>query len=357
MKFNRQNISDWLHDRLSLALLKEILSAKTVPNHKHTFWYFFGGLCLLFFVIQICTGMLLLLYYSPTPDTAHKSVEFIMNDVSFGWIVRSIHSWSAHLMVAVVLIHLISTYFMKAYRKPREMVWISGILTLFLILGFAFTGFLLPWDTTAYFATQIGTEVPRSVPIIGDIMVQILRGGEYVGEFSLQRFFALHTVILPLVTLLLISIHIILNQIKGTSVPIGTDSVKKSIRFYPNFLFKDILAWLVAICVLFFLALMFPVQLGTKADPLSSAPLGIKPEWYFLSLFQTLKIVPSTVLGLNGEMLVNLIVGIMAFILILLPLIDHKANREEQSHLFTIVGLIILTYLFIMTLLAFIGNP
>ena len=294
------------------------------------------------------------MYYSPTPDTAHKSVEFIMNDVSFGWIVRSIHSWSAHLMVAVVLIHLISTYFMKAYRKPREMVWISGILTLFLILGFAFTGYLLPWDTTAYFATQIGTEVPRSVPIIGDIVVQILRGGEYVGESSLQRFFALHIAILPLITLLLISIHIILNQIKGTSVPIGTDSVKKSIQFYPNFLLKDIIVWLVAICLLFFLVLMFPIHLGTKADPLSSAPVGIKPEWYFLSLFQTLKIVPATVLGLNGEMLVNLVVGIMAFILILLPLIDHKANREEQSRLFTIVGLIILTYLFIMTLLAFL---
>ena len=153
----------WLDERLHLSSLIQFLSRKSVPRHKHSFWYIFGGLALFFFLVQLITGVLLLLYYSPTPETANESVRFIESQVPYGWFVRSLHAWSANLMVATVLVHLFSTYFMRAYRRPRELMWVSGLTLLLVVLGFGFTGYLLPWDTTAYFATQIGTEIPRTI--------------------------------------------------------------------------------------------------------------------------------------------------------------------------------------------------
>lgn len=344
----------WLDERTKYLTLINFLGKKQVPRHKHAFWYIFGGLALFFFVLQLVTGILLLLYYSPTPSTAHESVNFIMTQVPFGWLIRSLHSWSANLLIGVVLIHFFSVFFLKAYRKPREMMWLTGVGLLFLILGFGFTGYLLPWDTTAYFATQIGTEIPRSIPVIGELVVTILRGGEYIAEESLKRLFALHIVVLPLVTMILMLIHIILNQVQGSSTPIGIQRRESSIPFFPNYIFRDLLAWLCGFLLLVSLVFIFPVQLGAKADPMASAPLGIKPEWYFLTLFQTLRFMPAQILGINSEIIVNLLVMIITGLVLLVPFLDKNASAEKKSPFFTFCGVTALVYISVAIVMAYL---
>ena len=308
----------------------------------------------MFFVIQLLTGVLLLIYYSPTPETAHESIEFITTQVPFGWLIRSLHSWSANLMIACVLIHFFSVYLMKAYRRPREIMWFSGSALLFIVLGFGFTGYLLPWDTVAYFATQIGTEIPRSIPIIGDFLVNIIRGGEYIAEESLRRMFALHAIILPLVSIVLILFHVAVNQIHGTSAPINAKLKGPGIPFYPDFIFRDMIAWLMGITILISVTLLFPVTVGPKADPLASAPVGIKPEWYFLTLYQTLRFVPPVVFGISGEVVVNILVMLAAVGIILVPVIDKHASRNEPSQIFSLIGIVAILYIVVSISLAYL---
>src|SRR5258708_6877534 len=136
----RAPIRQWMDERMRFGVVLDFLSKKQVPRHGLSFWYVFGGLALFFFLVQLVSGILLALYYSPTPDTANSSVQFIVHMVPMGWLIRSVHSWSAHLMIAVVLLHMSSVYFLRAYRKPREVMWFSGVVLFFLILGFAFTG-------------------------------------------------------------------------------------------------------------------------------------------------------------------------------------------------------------------------
>lgn len=344
----------WLEERLKVSGLVSLLSGKTVPRHRHSFWYLFGGLALFFFIVQIVTGVLLLVYYSPTPASANESVHHIVNEAPFGWLIRTIHSWSANLMIATVLIHLFSTYFLRAYRKPREMMWLSGVFLLFLVLGFGFTGYLLPWDSTAYFATQIGTEIPRSTPVVGELVVRLLRGGEYIAEESLKRLFALHVVVLPLLALGLVGFHLTMSQVHGSSVPIGTTPKHPPIRFYPNYLFRDALAWLCGLMLLLWLSLLFPVDIGPKVNPLESAPAGIKPVWYFLPLYQTLRMAPSTILGLNSEMVVNLFVMLLGFFLVSIPFLDRSSESGKRVVLFPVVGLVAVVYLSVTITLAYL---
>ena len=157
-------IGFWAQERLGLAPLQRLAKEKTVPLHRHTLWYYLGGMTLFLFTIQVVTGILLLLYYRPSPEEAFESVQFIMTDVSFGWLIRSIHSWSANLMIGTLFVHMFSVYFLKAYRSPRELTWVTGVLLFFVALAFGFSGYLLPWNKLAFFATRVGTEIPRVVP-------------------------------------------------------------------------------------------------------------------------------------------------------------------------------------------------
>ena len=346
--------SVWIEERLHVGPLIQFLSKKTVPRHKHSFWYIFGGLAFFFFLVQLVTGVLLLLYYSPTPETANESVRFIVSQVPYGWFVRSLHSWSANLMVATVLVHLFSTYFMRAYRRPRELMWISGITLLLVVLGFGFTGYLLPWDTTAYFATQIGTEIPRTIPVIGELVVQILRGGDYIAGESLKRLFALHVAILPLVSLGLIGLHLTLNQVHGTSIPIGVTPTRPGIPFFPNYVYRDMIAWTLGLMLLVYLSILLPVKLGPKVDPLASAPLGIKPEWYFLTLYETLRLAPGMIFGINSEVVVN--VGVVGVILsaFLIPFLNQSAATDRPNRIFTVLGVIAIAYMIVAVSLAYL---
>ena len=157
----------WVDERVDLSEVRHLFAEKYVPVHRHKVWYCLGGMTLFLLGVQLGTGILLLLYYRPSADEAYESVQFIVTRVEFGWLVRNIHSWAANLLIAVAFAHLFSVLFLKAYRKPRELTWISGVFLLFVLLGFGFSGYLLPWNELAFFATKVGTGIPGSLPVIG----------------------------------------------------------------------------------------------------------------------------------------------------------------------------------------------
>ena len=272
----------WIDDRVHLQNLVEYMGKKYVPIHKHSVWYYFGGVSLFLFIIQVTTGILLLLYYKGSEALAFESIQFIMSRVQFGWLIRSIHSWAANLFILAALIHMFSVFFEKSYRKPREMTWVTGMLMLFLALAFGFSGYLLPWNELAFFATKVGTDIAGVVPVVGKPIMMFLRGGEEVTGATLSRFFGFHVAVFPGIFTVLLFIHLLLVQRQGMSEPMGSTlqpgEEEKRMPFFPNFILRDLLLWLIVLNVLAILAVFFPWELGVKADPFASAPAGIKPE-------------------------------------------------------------------------------
>ena len=351
-------VREWLDERVPYADVLEALRHKRVPQHRYSLWYYFGGVTLFFFLVQVVTGGLLLLYYRPSAGEAYESVQFIMTRVPFGWLIRSIHAWSANLMVAAVFGHLFSVLFLHAYRRPREVTWMSGVLLLFLILAFGFTGYLLPWNDLAYFATRVGTDIAGTAPGIGHGIVRFMRGGNDVTGATLTRLFGVHVAILPGIATALLGLHLLLVQRHGMSVPPSVEEAQRRLRrpmdsvpFLPDFALRDLFAWTVALAILAALAAFYPWELGVKADPFRSAPAGIRPEWYFLWAFQTLKYVPSTVLGINGELLVVGGLGAGAALLAVLPLIMPETPRARRA--LVLLAAVALVYMAIMTLIAY----
>ncbi len=355
-------VREWVDERFEIDELLAPLRHKSVPIHRLTHWYFLGGITLFLFLVQVCTGILLLLYYRAGPNDAFESVQYIMTQVQFGWLVRSIHSWAANLMIFTAFAHMFSVLFLRAYRKPRELTWVSGMLLLFLAMGFGFSGYLLPWNTLAFFATKVGTEIAGQVPFVGHRIMIFLRGGEDVTGATLTRFFGFHVAVLPGITTVLIATHLALIQRFGISVPPAIEprwstlpAPKREMRFFPNFLLRELMAWYIALGVLGALAALAPWDLGSKADPFSPAPAGIKPEWYFLFMFQTLKLIPAKLGSLDGELL-----GILAFaaagaIWVLLPFFDGAA-RGRTSRWITGVGAFALAYIMTMTVVGYIAR-
>ena len=302
----------WIDQRFETEFFIEFLKKKKVPYGKGWYWYYFGGITLFLFVVQVLSGILLLLYYKASADSAYESIRFIMSQVKFGWLVRSIHSWAANLMILAAFIHMFSVFFLKAYRKPREMTWVTGAVLLLLGMGFGFSGYLLPWNELSYFATKVGTDIIGVIPLVGKGIMTLLRGSEEVTGATLPRFYGIHVAVLPLVFTLILAIHLVFVQIQGMSEPRGWDTLpeekKVYIPFFPNFILRDLLLWLIVFNILAVLAVIFPWELGQKADLFAPAPAGIKPEWYFIFMFQTLKYIPPTILFIDGELL-----GIIAF--------------------------------------------
>jgi len=299
-------LQEFLDERLGLDEARALLKKKKVPVHKQSVWYYWGGITLICFIVQLFTGILLLVYYRPGAE-AFESVRQITYEINFGWLIRSAHSWSSTLFLASAFIHMFSVYFMKAYRRPREFGWWTGMLLLFLGMAFGFSGYLLPMDDLAFFATKVGLAMADIIPVVGPFIGNLLRGGLDVGPLTVQRFFALHVVVLPLLFLPLLGFHLFLVQKHGNAVPESEEAkpkeLRESIPFFPNFLIKDLAMWLITLNVLAMLASCFPWQLGQAADPLSPAPMGIHPEWYFMAPFQLLKVVGKYVPGTFGEVL------------------------------------------------------
>ncbi len=350
----------WLDERVGLAGLKALAMKKQVPVHRHSIWYYLGGMTLFLFVVQVATGILLLFYYRPSADEAYESIQFLMAEVEFGWLVRSIHSWSSNLMIITLFIHLFSVLLMKAYRPPRELTWFTGVGLMGLALAFGFTGYLLPWNELAYFATRVGTEILGVVPIVGDFMLRVARGGDDVTGATLTRFYAFHVAVLPLAAGMILGVHLFLVQKLGMSVPPGIEregGAKGSMPFVPNFLLRDLVGWLTALAILAALAAYIPAELGAKADPFAPAPAGIKPEWYFMFTFQTLKYLPAHILGIEGEIVGILGFGLAAVFLLLIPVLDRRTARGEPSKLFTWITIGMIVYILVLTYLGYTADP
>src|SRR6476620_10556847 len=244
-----QQVVDWIDERIDLSGLKHFVAEKGVPVHAQEVWYYLGGLTLFLFVVQIFTGILLLLYYRPSATEAYESVQFIVTKVQFGWLIRNVHSWSANLLIAVAFAHFVSVFLLKSYRRPRELTWLTGILLLFLMMGFGFSGYLLPWNELSFFATKVGTGIAGAVPVIGPFLLRLLRGGDDVTGATLSRFYGLHVAVLPAITTALVLAHLLLVQRQGMSVPLGIERRRKpgerlpQMPFFPNYILRAVLAW------------------------------------------------------------------------------------------------------------------
>jgi cytochrome b6 len=343
MKKLLQSIYSYLDSRFMVSGLMQFAKKKKVPEHKHSFWYYFGGICLFLFILQVLTGILLLLYYTPSVDSAHESIQYIMSQVKFGWLIRSVHSWSANILIGAIFIHMFSAFFLKAYRPPRELTWITGFFLLLIFLAFGFSGYLLPWNELSFFATQVGTDIAGTI------------GGSEVSGATMSRFFWLHIGILPLLTVIILGIHVLLVQILGMSKPIGIPEKEiKEVPFFPNFILKDSLGWMIILALIGVLCVFFPWEIGQKADPFAATPIGIKPEWYFTFMFTTLKIVPSHVFSIEGEVLAIFGFMIGGILLMLVPFLDRNAAKEKRSPVFSFIGWIVFLYIVVMTALTYL---
>jgi cytochrome b6 len=263
-------------------------------------------------------------------------------------------------MIFAMFIHLFSALLAKAYRAPRELTWLSGGVLLCLTLAFGFTGYLLPWNELAYFATRVGTEIPGVIPIVGPFVRRLLRGGDDVTGATLTRFYGVHVAVLPAVVTVILGLHLFLVQKHGMSSPpdAGPYAVKKrTMPFFPNFLLRDLVGWLCALGVLAALAAYYPAELGKKADPFQPAPIGIKPEWYFMAMFQTLKLLPSYILGIEGELLGVLAFGVVGLLLILIPVLDRRTASGQPSRLPAAFGITLVLYMVLLTYLGYTMSP
>jgi quinol-cytochrome oxidoreductase complex cytochrome b subunit/mono/diheme cytochrome c family protein len=250
----------------------------------------FGSLLLFAFVLQVVTGVLLAMNYAPSVDSAWPSVRFIQEEVPLGAFIRAVHHWGSSAMVILLLMHLVQVFVWGAYKKPRELTWMAGVLLLVCTLGLAFTGYLLPWDQKAYWATKVGLGIASTTPGIGDGLQTVLQGGPQMGNLTLTRFYSIHTFVLPGLLIILVVVHLYLFRLHGVTPPwwVSPEQLKKQEQpFWPNQLFKDAVVWLIFLVGLGLWCYYRPAPLEARADP--SRPYEARPEWYFMFLFQLLR--------------------------------------------------------------------
>jgi len=307
--------------------------------------YTLGGLTFILFCMQVVTGILLALYYRPSPETAYESVRRINSQVSFGWMIRGMHHWGANAMILVMMLHMVRVFFCGAYKPPRELNWITGVFLLFITLGFGFTGYLLPWDQVSYWATTVGTEVAGAIPLIGKWLLPLIRGGPEVSGETLTRFFAAHIIILPLAATLVLVIHFFLERYHHLTPPPWIENEKAGAEqgepFYPNHVVRELMEFFLVFGVILILIAFFPPDLRPKPDP-TTTPEHIKPEWYFLAMYQFLKLFPEKmpvlsqipvlkdILG-EGRAFSILLQAFAALLLLLLPFIDRNPEKHPRK--------------------------
>lgn len=346
----------WVEERYDIKELKKLAKSKLVPSHRYDILYYTGGITLFLFIMQFITGMLLAFYYTPHVDYAYESIINIVTKINMGWFFRSLHHWGAQLCIVFVFTHLFGTLLVKSYRKPREMLWVTGFILLGISIFFGLSGYLLLWDERAFAAVRVATGGAGSFPIIGDFIKIFLRGGAEVTGDTITRFYAFHVAILPLLSVLLIGLHVLLVQYHGMSVPLSVeDKQKEGEPFFPNVFYKDIMIWLVVLGIVVTMAVFLPPEIGQKANPLAAAPENIKPEWYFLFMLETLKLFPGTIWIFNGETIAILCVSAGILFFFLIPFLDRKSGRGERSTIFTIIAVIYLLYFLTMTAVGFLS--
>lgn len=349
-----RKLKSWISDRYDIDSLRELAGTKYVPVHRHDIWYYTGGIVLFLFVIQFITGMALAFYYVPYFEEANKSVVEIATKLNMGWFFRSLHHWGAQLAIFVLFIHLFATLLLRSYRKPRELVWVSGFVLLGISIFFGLSGYFLLWDERAFAAVRVATGGAGNLPLLGGFMKAFLRGGIDVTGETLTRFYAFHVSVLPMFTLLVTGLHLFLVQIHGMSVPLSQKRGEARVPFFPNVVYRDLVVWLVVLGIVVTLAVLLPPEIGKKADPLAPPPENVKPEWYFLFLFQTLKLFPGQIFGFNGETIAIVLISLAILFFFLIPFFDRKSSTEEESNLFTRIGVGYMIYFVTMTIIGFL---
>ena len=340
----RRAITDWLDERIGIREIHRVLFARKIPAGAG--WlYTLGSVTLFLLIVQVTTGIFMAMSYAPTPDHAYDSVRYLTEEAPFGWLLRGLHVWGASAMLVVVLLHLLRTFFTGAYKFPRELTWLSGVVLLLFVIGFGFTGYLLPWNQRSYWATEVGTRIAAQAPLLGPTIARVLRGGEEIGAQTLTRFYAVHVLLLPALIVALLGLHLflVLRQgisappSRGETTPLGSDSHEERSQalaryhhqkeagesFFPYTLAKDIAVVLIVLGVLFALAVFLPPEVGELADP-TDTTFNPRPEWYFLFLFQLLKYFPGRLEAVVAIVLPSL--GIAT--LLALPFFDRSRRRH-----------------------------
>lgn len=350
-KKQRQSIIDWVDERVNLRPLVNEMLYHRVPRVVNPL-DFLGLATLFVFINQMVTGTLLAMFYQASSTTAYQSIQYIMTKVPLGWVIRDLHYWGANAMVVLVAAHMLRGFYVGAYKKPREITWITGVVLFLITILFAFTGYLLPWDQQSYWATMVGTWMPFYMPGIGLLIAQLARGGAYISGLTLTRFYAIHMLVLPAMLFVFFGIHfamVLKNQMlvveEAEAKPKGT---KGLVTFYPYTVFQMNMLIVIVGTVLLFLALSFHAPLLAPADPLNKAHYTPVPLWFFYSIYQLLKYIPAPLdpLGIIGLPTVA-IIGLIA-----LPFLDRNKHREPRHRPFSIAaagvivaGVIGLTYL------------
>jgi ubiquinol-cytochrome c reductase cytochrome b subunit len=337
----QQHKNGWVEERLGLRKPWGWFLDRKVPR---TGWlYTLGSATMIVFVIQVLTGIFLMFNYSPSPDHAYDSISYIMTNVTFGALIRGIHFYAASAMVILVILHVARVFFMAAYKYPRELTWVVGVGLLLLVLGSSFTGYLLPWDQRAYWATNVASGIAGEVPFIGHWVQSLLIGGAQIGTVTLTRFFTFHVMVIPALTAMLIGIHLFMvvrqgisaspGKIKGEMLP-GQPvkeayeaqyeaSKKDGESFFPGTVSKDAIMAVVVVGIIMALAIFLPHHSEAPADP-TSTTYNPRPEWYFLFFFEFLKLFPGSL-----EPVAAVLVPALAFLLLLaVPFLSRGFRRE-----------------------------
>lgn len=347
MRRKAGGIFRWFDQRTGLdELLRESLD-EPIPGGAR-FAYVFGSALLFIFISQVVTGVFLALYYVPSADHAHTTVAYITKEVTSGSFVRSIHAYGSSAMVILLLLHVTQTFLYGSYKGRRELLWLSGCVLFALVLCMAFTGYLLPWDQKAYFATAVGTNIAGEVPFIGAWIKSLMRGGVDMGSLTLSRFFVAHVLIVPAAIFAFVALHVVLFRKSGAAGPISENPMtptQPAETFYPRQVVIDGIFALAIIAVMALLAHFLPFELGPKANPADTAYLP-RPEWYYIPIFQWLKYWPGSLSFLG----VVVLPSIVAFVFASLPFLDRRMERRPWKRPVA-VG----TYVFVLLALFGLG--
>lgn len=350
-------LREWLEIRIGLdELVRSQLTDYRVPKNIN-FFYTLGIVALAAFIFQAFTGILLMFYYIPDEKDAFQNILFIMNHVPYGWLFRLMHAVGANLMVAVVLVHMGSVFFLASYKKPRELTWVVGALLLLTVLGFTLSGYLLPWSQLSFWATTVVTDIPSAFPLVGDLICKILRGSENVSGVTLNRFFALHVAFFPFLFSSLFALHVFLVRRIGISAPPLDSQEPEEWKqfhheghpdgpsFYPYFVSKEAFMVIIYLIVMFAIislapALFIPHDARIPADPLNT-PEHIRPEWYFLAPYEMLKLIPNRFLGIALQL-------VLVVVFIFWPFMDksQKTNILKRP---------LMLATFLVTIMVYIG--
>jgi cytochrome b6 len=316
------SIASWLSDRTGFRRATDWLAKHRVP--RHGFVFYVGTLTLFLFLVQVVTGILLVLYYQPDPATAFASVERIAGgDVPYGNLVRNVHAWSADLFVGMLFFHLFTVLVRRSFRPPHELSWITGMTSLVLAIGLAFTGAILPWNENAYADALIGSGLARNVPVIGPWLMRFMRGGQDINAGTLGHAFGFHVAALPAALTLLITLHLFFLSRKPAALP---DPKAPTIPLYPDFFVRQTVAFTGLTVVLMTLATFVDRPIGVIADP-RVPPVGTRPPWYFLPFHQIIRIAPKEMLGIDGARFIASAVCLFGLVALALPFIDTRGSK------------------------------